>query len=297
MIQIPSLSASKFTRRFAVRQWFWLSLLSASLVILATLPSHSLPNEVPVRVNRWLAIRQIEGNVTFMTRSSSRSARVGDRLQAIGDGVTTATSSLATLEVDTQVGTIEVAEQTSVKVQALETTPNDGRVTRLQVDRGRVRLQIRPFNNPESELEIETPAGISGVRGTDFGVVVDANGKMGVATLEGNVLTTAQDQDIEVPAGFQNVTIPGEPPSEPIPFTNEPRLDYQIDRVIRRGIRRVVFNGQVDPTSSVTIKGNPQTIDREGRFQIVFPAPSRLRLAVTVTTALGQTQTYDLQLL
>lgn len=280
-----------------MRQWFWLSLLSASLVILATLPSHSLPNEVPVRVNRWLAIRQIEGNVTFMTRSSSRSARVGDRLQAIGDGVTTATSSLATLEVDTQVGTIEVAEQTSVKVQALETTPNDGRVTRLQVDRGRVRLQIRPFNNPESELEIETPAGISGVRGTDFGVVVDANGKMGVATLEGNVLTTAQDQDIEVPAGFQNVTIPGEPPSEPIPFTNEPRLDYQIDRVIRRGIRRVVFNGQVDPTSSVTIKGNPQTIDREGRFQIVFPAPSRLRLAVTVTTALGQTQTYDLQLL
>lgn len=280
-----------------MRQWFWLSLLSASLVILATLPSHSLPNEVPVRVNRWLAIRQIEGNVTFMTRSSSRSARVGDRLQAIGDGVTTATSSLATLEVDTQVGTIEVAEQTSVKVQALETTPNDGRVTRLQVDRGRVRLQIRPFNNPESELEIETPAGISGVRGTDFGVVVDANGKMGVATLEGNVLTTAQDQDIEVPAGFQNVTIPGEPPSEPIPFTNEPRLDYQIDRVIRRGIRRVVFNGQVDPTSSVTITGNPQTIDREGRFQIVFPAPSRLRLAVTVTTALGQTQTYDLQLL
>lgn len=280
-----------------MRQWFWLILLSASLVILATLPSHSLPNEVPVRVNRWLAVRQIEGNVTFMTRSSSRSARVGDRLQAIGDGVTTATSALATLEVDTQVGTIEVAEQTSVKVQALETTPNDGRVTRLQVDRGRVRLQIRPFNNPESELQIETPAGISGVRGTDFGVVVDANGKMGVATLEGNVLTTAQDQDVEVPAGFQNVTIPGEPPSEPIPFTNEPRLDYQIDRVIRRGIRRVVFNGQVDPTSSVTIKGNPQTIDRDGRFQIIFPAPSRLRLAVTVTTALGQTQTYDLQLL
>jgi hypothetical protein len=297
VICISNLYSFNLSQSLKKQRWLWLALLSTQVVLFSSLSTSAVPSDIPVRVNRWLAIESLEGNVTFLTRSASRSARLGDRLQTVGDGVVTATSSEATLEVDTQIGSIEVAEQTSVKVRALEVTANDGRVTRLQVDRGRVRLQVRPFSNPESELEIETPAGITGVRGTDFGVNVDANGKMGVATLEGNVLTSAQGENVEVPAGFQNVTIPGEPPLEPIPFTNEPRLDYQVDRVIRRGIRRVVFNGQVDPTSSVTIKGEPQTIDRDGRFQIVFPAPSRLRLSVTVTTALGKTQTYDLQLL
>jgi hypothetical protein len=120
---------------------------------------------------------------------------------------------------------------------------------------------------------------------------------MGVATLEGNVETEAQGQTVEVPAGFQNVTIVGEPPSEPVPFSNEPRLDYQIERIVRRGIRRIVVNGQVDPTSTVLIKGQLQTIDRDGKFSLLLPAPNRLRLAITVVTPLGQTQTYDLELI
>ncbi len=260
-------------------------------------PNGSASDSVSVRVNRWLALRHLDGNVTFLTSDQSRPARRGDRLQNVGDGLTTAGDSDATLEVDTQIGTIEVAEQTALKVKALEITPSDGRITRLEVDRGRVRLQVRPFTNPDSRLEIETPAGISGVRGTEFGVNVSPDGKMGVATLEGNVATSAQGQEVEVPAGFQNVTIPGNPPSQPVPFSNEPRLDYQVERIIRHGIRRIVLNGQVDPTSSVLIKDEPQAIDPEGKFSLVLPAPSRLRLKVTVITALGQEQTYDLDLL
>lgn len=100
-----------------------------------------------------------------------------------------------------------------------------------------------------------------------------------------------------VTAGYQNITIPGEPPSQPVPFTNEPRLTYEVKKLIRRGIRRVLLQGQVDPTSSVTIDGEPQETDREGRFSLLLPAPSRLRLAVTVTTPLGREQTYDLDLI
>jgi hypothetical protein len=248
-------------------------------------------------VNRWLAVRQFSGNVTYVQPDNARPVRRGDRLQALGDGLTTGRESSATLEVDTQIGTIEVAEDTKLRVQALEVTQTNGRLTRLQVDQGRVRLQIRPFTNPDSLLEIETPAGISGVRGTDFGVNVFPTGKMGVATLEGNVVTSAQGQDVEVPAGYQNVTIPGEPPTQPVPFTNEPSLDYQIERVIRRGIRRILLTGKVDPTSSVLIKGKPQEIDRDGQFNLLLPAPSRLRLAVTVITPLGREQTYDLRLI
>lgn len=280
-------------RKFLI--WFCAAWLGSLLWLLGARGMAS--DSVSVRVSRWLAVRQLDGDVTFLTSTQSRPARRGDRLQNIGDGVTTAASASATLEVDTQIGTIEVAEQTQLKVQSLEVTPSDGRITHLQVDRGRVRLQIRSFTNPDSRLEIETPAGISGVRGTEFGINVAPDGKMGVATLEGNVATSAQGEEVEVPAGFQNVTIPGEPPSQPVPFSNEPRLDYQVERIIRRGIRRIVLNGQVDPTSTVLIKDKLQSIDRDGRFSLVFPAPSRLRLQVTVITALGQEQTYDLVLL
>ncbi|MFM7427385.1 MAG: FecR domain-containing protein [Elainella sp.] len=269
------------------------------LVIGLAYPSASQTggDAVTVRVDRWLEVQQLQLPVTYFNNSTSRTARRGDRLKAVGEGLITGADAAATLAVDTGIGTVEMAADTHLEVAGLSTTASGGRITQLQVDRGRVRLQVRPFTNPDTRFEIQTPAGVSGVRGTEFGVIVFPDGKMGVATLEGNVATEAQGQAVEVPAGFQNVTIPGEPPSEPVPFTNEPRLDYQAERVVRRGIRRIIVNGQVDPTSSVLIKGEPQAIDRDGKFSLLLPAPNRLRLAITVVTPLGQTQTYDLDLI
>ena len=256
------------------------------------------PDAVNVRVERWLTLQQLSGSVTYFNAAGiTRAAKTGDRLEAIGDGITTGKESSVTLGLDTAVGTVEVAPETQLSVQSLEVTPSDGRITRLKIDYGSIHLQIRPFSNPDSRLEIETPAGISGVRGTEFGVSLQPNGTMGVATLSGNVVTTAQDQEIAVPARFQNVTVLGEAPSAAIPFTNEPRLTYQIERSSHRGTRRIGLLGQVDPTSIVTYRGHPQPIDREGRFILFFSAPSRLKVQITVTTPLGQTQTYDLDLI
>jgi hypothetical protein len=43
-------------------------------------------------------------------------------------------------------------------------------------------------------LEISSPSGVAGVRGTVFGVAVDPKGKTGISTLEGAVATTAKGQ-------------------------------------------------------------------------------------------------------
>jgi hypothetical protein len=287
------------------QHWAWSGLLVSTLLASALIGiglaqssfAQTGGEAVTVRVNRWLEVQQMTAPVTYFNRSTNRTARLGDRLQAVGDGLVTGDRGTATLEVDTEIGIVEVAADTRLQVTSLESTASGGRITKLRVDQGRVRLQVRPFTNPDSQIEIQTPAGVSGVRGTEFGVTVFPDGKMGVATLEGNVETEAQGQTVEVPAGFQNVTIVGEPPSEPVPFSNEPRLDYQIERIVRRGIRRIVVNGQVDPTSTVLIKGQLQTIDRDGKFSLLLPAPNRLRLAITVVTPLGQTQTYDLELI
>lgn len=276
----------------------WLGLMVLSLLVVLTVASYAQPGSIRVRIERWIGVQQMHGEVSFLQQGrASRPARLNDRLRRVGDGLATGEASAATLEVDTQIGTIDVMADTAIRIQSLEIGPNDGRITRLAVDRGQARLRLRPFNNPESQLDLETPAGVSSVRGTEFGLVVFPDGRMGVATLEGRVVTSAQGQEVDVQGGFQNITVPGEPPSQPIPFSNEPRLEYQVERVIRRGIRRILLTGQVDPTSSVLIKGQPQETDRDGRFTLLLPAPSRLRLAVTVVTALGQTQTYELDLI
>jgi hypothetical protein len=287
----------KLARRFLHRDKLDVRIGSLLAITLLLICAQTANSDVTVRIDRWLAVRQLMGTVTYFQAKESRSARQGDRLQNVGDGVTTATAASARLELDTQIGTVEVAEDTQMSIQTLDITPSDGRITRLRVDWGRVRLQIRTFTNPDSRLEIETPAGVSGVRGTDFGLVVQPDGTMGVATLEGSVVTEAQTQTVEVPGGFQNITIPGEPPSAPVPFTNEPRLDYQIERTIRRGVRRVRVAGQVDPTSTVLYKGEPQTLDRDGKFSLLLPARSRLKIQIIVITALGRAQTYDLDLI
>ena len=260
--------------------------------------SYANPSAVSVRVDRWLTVQQLSGKVTYFNAAgTSRLANPGDRLEAIGDGITTDNEGSATLGIDTAVGTVEVAPNTRLTIQSLEVTPSDGHITRLRIDQGSIHLQIRPFTNPDSRLEIETPAGISGVRGTEFGVSLQPNGTMGVATLRGNVATIAQDQEVGVPAGFQNITVPGEPPCPALPFINEPRLDYQIERTTQQGVRRIGLLGQVDPTSIVMYQGKPQPIDRDGRFVLFFPAPSRLKVQITVTTPLGQMRTYDLDLI
>ena len=251
-------------------------------------------NTVNVRVDRWLSVQQMTGTVSYERGKTARPARVGDRLEAVGDGVTTARSASAALLVDTGVGTVNVLEQTKLRVRELAIAPDNGRITRLEVSRGQVRLRLRPFTHRGSELEIHTPAGVSGVRGTEFGVAVQQDGRTGVATLSGAVITSAQGSEIQVPAGFQNLTIPGEPPSNPVPLRDDPSLKYQFERIIDNNIRRIRLVGQVDPVNLVVVDGKPLTLDRTGRFQVEFLAPSVLRVNVVVTTPLGKTQTYEL---
>ncbi|BAS57179.1 MULTISPECIES: FecR family protein [Leptolyngbya] len=267
--------------------------------ILSTLliPTIATAQPVNVRVERWLAIQQISGTVNYNRASATRAARVGDRLETVGDGVTTGTRSAASLLFDTGVGVLNMLENTNLRVRRMDRTADDGRITHLDVTRGQVRLKLRRFTSPNSEVEIRTPAGISGVRGTDFGVVVQPDGKTGVATLEGAVMTSAQGSEVSVPAGFQNFTIPGEPPSAAVPLRDDPSLKANFVKTIDRGIRKVQLVGQVDPVNVVTVDGQPQSTDRNGQFTTaeVF-ARSFLRINVTVTTPLGKTQSYELAL-
>ncbi|MEO0988407.1 MAG: FecR domain-containing protein [Cyanobacteria bacterium J06639_14] len=271
-----------------------LLLTAASLCALSAIPASSWAQRV--RVNRYLSLQNVSGNVALQTGNSSRTAEVGDRLQSVGDGLSTGQTSVARLVVDTGIGFVDVSENTRMQIRRMDVAPDNGRITHFDVPQGQIRLEVRTFTHEGSELEIHTPAGVSSVRGTEFGVVVQPDGKMGVATLEGAVDTTAQDATVNVPEGFQNLTIPGEPPSPAVPLRDDPTLDFEIRRIIEGGNRRLQFVGRVDPVNLVLVEEESQTTDEDGTFTRDFLPIRGTQLQVTVITPLGTRQDYDVEI-
>ncbi|MBM0744251.1 FecR domain-containing protein [Phormidium sp. CLA17] len=249
---------------------------------------------VRVRVDRVLEVRSTAGKVDYLSNAFSRPVQIGDVLRKVGDGVATGTRSKAVLFVDTGIGVVDVSENADLRIAGLATAPDNGRIIRLRLTKGQVRLRVRRFTHRGSQLDIQTPASLSGVRGTEFGVAVQLNGKTGLAVLQGAVASAAQRQGTAVTGGFQNFTMPGEPPSAPVPLKNDTRLRYDFERVIEGGIRKIKLRGQVDSVNNVMVDGKPQVTDRSGKFATDLQAlPTSLSFQVVVTTPLGKQQSYS----
>jgi hypothetical protein len=165
------------------------------------------------------------------------------------------------------------------------------------VPRGKARLQIRKFTNRGSQLNIQTPAGISGVRGTSYIVTAKSNGSMVITTLNGSVETTAQNQTKLVNGGFENLTFVGEPPSPPVPINNDASLRYVIIKESQFSGRFVVFRGYTSPSNTVKVDEKEQSLDRNGNFSIQFPATSNLKVNVKVETPQGNVKVYEIPIL
>lgn len=254
---------------------------------------------IQVRADQWLRVDQTTGKVTYRNfyNYANRPARIGDRLQVVSDEISTGANSSALLTVDTAIGTIYVAENTTIKINSFRTAPDNGRITNLFISRGKARLQIRKFTNRGSQLNIQTPAGISGVRGTQYIIAAKTNGNMTVTTLSGSVATTAQNQTQLVKGGFQNLTVVGQPPSPPVPINNDTGLRYTVNKETSGAGRSIVFRGYTNPFNTVKVDGKDQSLDPNGNFSIQFPAPSNLKVNVTVENTQGKVQVYEIPIL
>ncbi|NJN48594.1 MAG: hypothetical protein HC805_00725 [Alkalinema sp. RL_2_19] len=136
-----------------------------------------------VRTGSWLEVKQLKGKAIYQTTNRRRwKAWVGLRFQSVGEVFETAADSTVVMNLESGIGTIFVAERTKFSIKQRYTTKDGGQVMQLYVERGQIRLKVRPLTNSNSRLEIMTPAGIAGVRGTEFGVGIQPNGQSGVAT-------------------------------------------------------------------------------------------------------------------
>ncbi len=273
------------------------AIASVAIAFIVDAPPATPQTEIKARFDRAFILKNLSGQVTIApNRQSWRRAQANDQLTAIGDQVKTGARSKVDLEMDLGIGTIQVAPATLIQLRGITRSADGGRVSLFYMPAGSARIKLRRFTNPNTRFELETPAGVSGVRGTEFGIVAQPSGKTSVAVLEGKVNTNAQGEDVSVDAGFQNFTIPGEPPALPVPLTDSTTLDYQLDKQIVGQKRQLSFVGQVDPVNVVFVNNRVVDTDRQGRFQVALPLTSFPQLQVIVQTPLGKEQRYDLKL-
>ena len=109
-------------------------------------------------------------------------------------------------------------------------------------------------------------------------------------------MTEDQNTEVLVEQGFQNQTILGEPPSQPVPIQDNNDLQYQVFKQFENGDRQVILVGQVDFANTVTIDGVEQVVDRNGQFRAVLTTNSiyRAEINVIVSNPLGKQRIYEL---
>jgi hypothetical protein len=276
-----------------------LLLLSSSSPIVPALAKPSgtevAQNNSPIqfRLKRWIQIQNVSGNVTYRSNGNNQTAQPGQRLAQVGDGIITGKNSAATLTIDEGIGTIQVSEKTQLTIDRLQNS-NGAYITRLQINGGQVRLKIRRLNNPNSTIQIISPAGVTGVRGTDFGVSVLPSGKTGVATLSGKVDLEAESVKVQIPLDFQSAVIPKEAPFPATPLINDPTV--LLERLeVRDSGKNVRLAGQTDNVNLLSIGETVIETDRKGNFDIVVPLTDDRQLILLSTTPLGRKQSYLLR--
>lgn len=264
---------------------------------------------------RSLEIQEISGTVTF----KGRPAVVGDRLLAPGDEIITGADSTARLAIDNNIGIVEVAEKTAVKISNLSSSAGGENDTAIFVSRGRVKLsigktaattasaktstiippnQIAALNTfsglgktsqivqqkksaKTAPVRVETPEGVAGVRGTSFGVSVGPDGKTSVATIEGAVEVSGRmGSEVVVNRGNTTVIFPQ---TAPLDASASPRLAELKVRSLSRVSGNIYrLRAQINPIDIVYVNNEAIKIDRNGNFKIqgILPPSRRLNIIV-----------------
>ncbi|MFZ4665119.1 MAG: FecR family protein [Prochlorotrichaceae cyanobacterium] len=260
--------------------------LLTGLVGSATLHAQTLRTPAS---QRWLEVRQVNGTVTYRS-ASSRAARTGDRFEKVGDRLTTGARSSAVLAIDDGIGFIQVSENTDLQIKKLQVQLGGGKITEIQVNRGQARLNVRRFTNPQSRLKINTPAGVAAVRGTEFGVTVDSQGRSGVTAASGIVDVEAQNQTVSITANQFSTIVPGQAPTPARSITRNLLLEVQ--SIIPQGNNEIIFQAVTDAPNLVFVNGQEALVDRNGIVTGVVATPVDKQLNIIVRNPLGEAQQY-----
>jgi FecR protein len=262
----------------------FLSLILASFILLSS--AKVLAQKSTAISGQYLEVANPQGKVFVTIKGVNREAEIGDRLFA-QDSIKTSKRSQVVLQTNRE-ERIDISENSQLDVKQ-SNVRNGVSIIKLSLTRGQIKVKKK--GSPNAQLIVETGAGTAAPRNTEFGVTLDPSGKMGVATKEGNVVTTGtQGQEVIVSSNFQNLTIPDEPPSSPIRLRDDPDLKIEAISVVtdEKKEQRLQVVGKVDPVNLLSLTDELQEVDRSGHFvaSTLLMSPDQ-KIEAIVTTPLG----------
>jgi len=148
------------------------------------------------------------GSGTWLPASPVQLLKPGDRIR-------TGSSSTAVLAFfDGSKTALEAGTELTI-LEMRSRRDGSAKVIVLYQQRGQTYHRVRPLPDPASRFEVETPAAVTVVHGTEFAVAVEADGTTEVKVREGRVKVIARGKAVEVPAKHATSVKPDLPPAAP----------------------------------------------------------------------------------
>ena len=197
---------------------FRVALAAALVLVLLVNGGLFLRSWLGTTVTRMARLDSISGVVEVRPAGSETwlPASSAQRLEA-GDRVRTGPLSAARL-VFFDDSTTDLEAETEITIaQMISRRDGHGRVITFYQWLGRSHNRVQRLPDSVSRFEIETPATIAVVRGTEFSVAVEADGATQVAVWEGFVEVTAWEKTVQVQPGKMTSVRPDLPPAQPVP--------------------------------------------------------------------------------
>jgi hypothetical protein len=193
-----------------------LSILVISLLVVATALIMVFVVDFGKRSDKLAVLSMNEGNVLVMKPDTGTwiEVEVGMILEK-GDIIKADDNSNAVITFF-EGSTIELKANTEIEVVNLAPAREDGpRTILLNQKIGETISRVTKLIDPADRYEVETPAGIAAVKGTNMIVYVTEAGLTKVVNDEGSVSVTAQGVEVHIPEVMQSIIVPGYPPSQP----------------------------------------------------------------------------------
>lgn len=172
-------------------------------------------------------IKAVQGDVTAVFPQKGLSAPLisGAKLH-IGDEIHTGKNSSATLEF-ADGSHLLLQSESILLLDTMSAYRKTGMVdTRLRLKQGRADSVVIPARGPASRYQIETPAAVTAVRGTDFRVGSSAGAVpvLRAEVLGGEVGVSGSGKTQSVKSGYGVVVEAGSPPTPPVKLLPPPDI-------------------------------------------------------------------------
>ncbi|MDD5082124.1 MAG: FecR family protein [Dehalococcoidales bacterium] len=119
--------------------------------------------------------------------------------------------------------TIELKADTHIEVISLDTASSGSTTILLKQQLGKTISRVTKLVDSKSRYEIETPAAAATVRGSVMLVDVAPDGTTHVGNQEGKISVIAQGVEVIIPEWNISTVLPGAPPGEPQPISEQMR--------------------------------------------------------------------------